>query len=108
MADATVSNVLYGYPAPWANKKAFSIDWTGPTLYATGGVTLSASQLGIGGIDMIIGGASQSGTYFAVGRPLGDGSRSSCKIQVFVASSGAEAGAIDLDAEIFRLGVVGE
>lgn len=107
MPDASVSNILDGYVTPWGNKKAFFIDWTGPTLYATGGVELAASQLGIGGLDGIIGGASQSGTYFAIGRPLGDGSRQTMKIMVFVAADGAEAGAIDLDAEIFRLGVIG-
>jgi hypothetical protein len=103
MADAKISANLVGYPTRVGNKILQAFDWTGPTLYATGGMELNASDMGIGGIDFIIGGASRSGTYFALGRVEGEGANQTVKIMVFVASSGAEAGAIDLDAEIFRL-----
>lgn len=104
MADATVSANVDGYPTRVANKILQFFDWTGPTLYTPGGMTLNASELGVGGIDGIIGGVSQSGDYFALGSVQGAGAQQSVKILVFVCSSGAEAGAIDLDAEIFRLG----
>lgn len=107
MALAKVTNLLAGYPTKWGQKIAMFVDWTGPTLYATGGVALTAAELGIGGIEGIIGGVSQSGTYFAIGRISQDNAQQSCKILVFQCSDGAEAGAIDLDAEIFRLGIIG-
>lgn len=108
MAVAKVSNLLFGYPTKFGQKIAMVVDWTGPTLYATGGVAIAAADLAIGGIDAILGGASQSGTYVAVGRALGNGAQKTWKVMVFVASDGAEAGAIDLDAEIFRLAILGE
>lgn len=107
MALAKVSSVLPGYPTKFGQKIMMVVDWTGPTLYATGGVALAASGLGIGGIDMVFGGVSQSGTYRAEGRVLGSGARASIMVMVFVIATGLEAGAIDLDAEIFRLGILG-
>ena len=107
MAVAKVSNVLPGYPTKWGQKIAQIVDWTGPTLYAAGGMTLLASDLAMGGIDIVLGGVSQSGTYRAEGRAIGTGTRASIKIMVFVIATGLEAGAIHLDAEIFRLCFIG-
>ena len=99
--------ILPGYMTKWGNKNVINFDWVGPTLYATGGIEITADELGIGGIDSGFGGASQSGTYIATVRKPSSGAAASVYIMISLAVDGAEAGAIDLDAEIFNLTLVG-
>lgn len=56
--------IIPGYQQYWGTKKAVIFELNGPALYATGGQTINASQLGMGGIDAVIPlGRSYSGTY---------------------------------------------
>lgn len=98
---------LLGYPTKWANKNVEAIDFAGPDPYVVGGVPLAASDFGWGGFDSGYGSVSQSGTYFAMIRFSADGAQRTAKVLVFVSATGAEAGAIDLSAESFRLNLVG-
>jgi hypothetical protein len=99
---------LLGYLTKWGNKNVICTDIPGPASYTTGGFTVLASSLGIGGIDWIGAGGAISGNYFAVGTPIGAGTQPSYNVQVFVSSTGAEAGAeTELDGETFRLIIVG-
>lgn len=116
MAAQGVS-VLPGYFQDWGTKKVGIVEVYGPTLYAAGGQTITASQFGLGGIEAIITlGRTLSGTYFpaqvqplpidaAPSVPLG--AAASFKVPWFVVATGAEAGAIDLSTEIIRLLVIG-
>ena len=99
--------IVPGYPTKWGNKNVVSFDWQGPTLYTVGGETITASELGLGGIEGGFGGVSQSGTYSVQVCVSGYGAQSTCKLLIFLTADGAEAGAIDLDAEIFKLTLVG-
>lgn len=98
---------LLGYPTKWGQKQVETIDYTGPTLYAPGGMSFAASNFGWGGFDSGYGGISQSGNYRAEVRFSGSGAQQTCKIVIFVMATGLEAGAIDLDAEIFRITLIG-
>lgn len=98
---------LLGYPTKWGNKNVESIDWVGPVLYAAGGIAFPSGNFGWGAFDSGYGSVSQSGTYSAVIRFSGDGAQISPKVVVFVNATGAEAGALDLSDEVFRLTFVG-
>jgi hypothetical protein len=107
---------LPGYEQPWGSKKAFIGEVFGPTLYAAGGQTINASQLGWGGFDMaMVCGLSVSGVYYGYVQPLPikttpslpQSAVSSFKLMWRVLATGAEAGAIDLSAEVMRFFAIG-
>lgn len=114
MAANQVTN-LPGYPTKFGNKNFQVVELNGPTLYATGGQLISASQFGFGGFDHIACDCfSRSGTYY--GRvqylpidatpslPLG--AARTANIVWYVTATNAEAGALDLSAEILRLSLL--
>lgn len=109
-------NPLPGYEQLWGSKKAFLGELVGPTLYASGGQTVNASQLGWGGFDMVQAPClSLSGTYMARVQllPLDAapseflGACASVKVVWYVVATGAEAGAVDLSTEVMRLFAIG-
>jgi hypothetical protein len=97
------------------NKYIAALEHKGPAVYATGGETITAAQLGWGGIDILA--AAQysysdaaTGTYFVqvffgVGA---SGAVASVKILWRVSATGAEVGAgVDLSAEAIRIFALG-
>jgi hypothetical protein len=107
---------LAGYEQLWGNKKAFVGEVFGPTLYAAGGQTINASQLGWGGFDFaMVCGLSASGTFYGYVQPLPvDATPSlpqqttgSFKLMWRVLATGAEAGAIDLSNEVMKFFAIG-
>ena len=98
---------LPGYRTVMGQKQVVCFDWTGPNPYVVGGVTINASQFGMGGFDFASGSVSQSETYQCDIRFSGNGSQPTCKVVVFVIATGLEAGAIDLSAETFRIALTG-
>lgn len=99
---------LIGYPSIFGDRKVIALDWNAPNPYVAGGVSFPAANLGWGGLDAGFGGVSQSGTYFSLIRFSADGSVRTAKVVVYVSATGAEAGAIDLSAEYFRLFFIGQ
>lgn len=80
------------------------------TSYATGGDGFTAKMAGLTFVKHLSLGSSKSGTYFATARFSGSNQKGekSMKIQVFVASTGAEVtSTTDLSAEVFRYNAVG-
>lgn len=106
------NTVLPGYTQPWGAKLIQGFEHAGPVLYAAGGETILASDLGIGGFDFVlVPGLSLSGTYYGLVQPLpvdatpsvALGAFKSFKLLWYVLATNAEAGAIDLSGEILRL-----
>lgn len=106
----TVIDNTHGFQQVGNKLEAF-VDVTGPSLYATGGVAVSTSNMAIMGmstIEYISAGVSSDGTYYVYGRtPSGNRSSSSYKLVWTVVATGAEAGAIDLSGSTVRLCVRG-
>lgn len=108
-------NPLAGYEQLFGSKKVFIGELVGPTLYAAGGVTFNASQLGWGGLELLQGSMSVSGTYYVrvqylpiVAAPSTfQGAVPTVKIVWIVTATGAEAAAIDLSGEIIRIHAIG-
>jgi len=95
---------LTGYVDIWGKHAAGAIDHVGPTSYATGGQTLTAARYGLRSLDYVGGGLSNSGTYYAVGKPVGRGAKTTYKLVWFVTATNAEvAAAVNLSAETVRL-----
>ena len=97
---------------PVGSKLEVVLDVTGPSTYATGGVTFSLSNYNVGGIsavEYVGGGVSSDGTYYVHGRtPTGNAAAtSSYKLVWTVVATGLEAGAIDLSGSTVRLLVKG-
>jgi len=115
--NAQQSAPMVGYEQLFGTKKASVFELAGPTLYAPGGQTVNASQFGWGGFDYVSSGMlSYSGTYFVRVQPLPvdaapsaqkNGGNSQVKVVWYVVATGAEAGAINLSAEIVRLLALG-
>lgn len=90
------------------DRKEYTVDHDGPTLYATGGETLNASVFGLKTIDQVIVSGSNDGTYFAAVRfTKKGGGNGSFNLLWYVSSTGAEAGAIDLHTSWVRLTAIG-
>lgn len=106
----TIIDNTHGFQPVGAKLEAF-VDVTGPSLYATGGVAISATNMTLGGmstIEYVSGGVSSDGTYYVYGRtPTGNRSSASYKLVWTVVATGAEAGAIDLSGSTVRLCVRG-
>lgn len=100
---------LPGYPTKFGQKVAQVVNWTPGEAYDTGGLAITAAALGIGGLDVVVGGVSVSGTYTAVGRPVtADGAGQTYKLMVFVVATGAQAANdLDISEEEFRLFILG-
>lgn len=115
-----LSRPLDGYPTSWGASRASVLGITGPTLYtpitpgtppavATGGQTIQALEFGMKYFDFVVAGLSDSGAYRVEcipGAPSGNGPKGACltyTLRWVVVATGAEAGAIDLDAEIVRV-----
>lgn len=121
---------LDGYPDAFGSKRAAVIPHRGPSSYtqitpgaapalATGGDTVSASEAGMKFIDFVAGGLTDSGTYRVEAIPTTVsgvvaepgrimGVKATYRLRWVVVATGAEvAGAVDLDAEIVRLFVIG-
>ena len=111
---------LPGNPTVWGNKKAQVLDHVGPNPYTAGGEVFDAVHLGWSGLEWVdlpngqstaALGNTKSGNYnvrviYDTASVI-DGALSSVKLQWFVAAGGAEAGAIDLSAEVIRMLVTG-
>lgn len=121
------TKTLPGYSTAWGNKNAAVLESYGPKPYVAGGYTLTAAELGWGGLDfvapmnfgeatvnsqLVVVPLSVSGTYF-VGVTLATtavGAVSSVTIKWYTTSTGAEVTTVsstDLSAERVRLLVVG-
>lgn len=120
---------LDGYPDSFGAKRAAVIPHQGPVLYAaivegvapalaSGGDLVNASEAGMKYIDFACGGLTDSGTYRVecipttvsgiVASPSQVGTpKATYRLRWVVVATGAEAGAIDLSAEIVRLLVIG-
>lgn len=107
---------LSGFQNYWGDKIVFISEYVGPVLYATGGVQVNASDIGMKGFDAFdVMGLSYSGTYYCHVQYLAvDAAPSDLKGQVqavklvwMVLSTNAEAGAIDLSGEIVRFFAAG-
>lgn len=89
-------------------RRQYTVDHDGPVLYAAGGETIQATVFGMKAIAQVIVSASDDSLYFAAPVFLKRGvDNSSFKLMWFVASSGAEAGAIDLSASTLRITAIG-
>jgi len=120
---------MNGYPDSFGAKRASVFPHRGPTTYvvidenvapilAGGGDLVYANEAGMKYFDHVMGGSSDSGTYFvqvipttvsgivatpgAIPQP-----GTSARLKWLVAATGAEAAAVDLSAEIVRLFAVG-
>jgi|SRR6185369_9840759 len=101
--------------------KLLAVDHAGPKSYTTGGETLGSnnamtgiSMLGLAVIDNVLGSGnlSVSGSYWVVAQPTGKGERKTWKLLWFTATAGVPAltqvsSAVDLSAEVVKLGYVG-
>lgn len=99
--------------------RAIPVDHAGPSSYTTGGETFGnansmtgISVLGLGSLDNVIGGPSNSGNYFVYAIPSGKGERKTFKLVWVTATTGIPTttqvtAAVDLSAESVRLLVVG-
>jgi len=96
-------NQMVMQPSPVGELFMSMADIKGINPYVAGGVSLSANAFALQTFKMVLGGTSQSGTYWVTGRSIAGPGATSVKIQWFVAATGAEAGAIDLSAETVRL-----
>lgn len=118
-----------GYPDSFGGKRASVFPHRGPTSYtvitegvapalATGGDLAYATEAGMRYFDHAVGGQSDSGKYFVQVLPttvsgviLVPGAipqpGTSVRLKWMVATTGAEAGAVDLSAEIVRLFAIG-
>src|SRR6185369_10938694 len=95
--------------------KLLAVDHAGPKSYTTGGETLGSnnamtgiSMLGLAVIDNVL----VSGSYWVVAQPTGKGERKTWKLLWFTATAGVPAltqvsSAVDLSAEVVKLGYVG-
>lgn len=97
---------------PVGSKLVAIVDVTGPSTYATGGVTIDLSNYNLGGmsaVEYVSGGVSSNGTYYVHGvTPTSHiGVSSSYLLMWTLVSTGAEAGAIDLSGSTVRLLVYG-
>lgn len=119
---------LPSYPTVIGDRRLAVFPHVGPTLYtpvsngtapalATGGDTVQAVEAGFKTFDVVLGGVTDSGTYRveaipkAVSGVVGTNkfgqATTSYTLRWYVVATGAEAGAIDLDAEIVRLTAIG-
>ena len=112
-------SVFADYPAPPGNKRVSVAEILGPSSYTqisaasppTGGVAVTANELGLKEIEFAWVTANNSGTYGA--RVIFDSTYAgraapSIRLQVFTLSTGAEASAkADLDAVKFRVFALG-
>lgn len=113
---------LDGYPTSFGNQRASIAGVVGPTLYApvvpgatpSGGQIIEAVAFGLKFFDFVIGGLSDSGTYYVQAAPVTptvgapqNSAGPTYRLQWIVVSSGLQAAAIDLDAETVRIMVFG-
>ena len=121
--------LMDSYPDAWGAHKVSVVPHQGPTLYtvvaeqtaptlATGGDLLTAAECGMKYIEFVCGGLSDSGTYrvecipTTVSGVVASPTRQPVPTTTYclrwvVVATGAEAAAVDLDAEIVRLLVIG-
>ena len=115
---------LDGYPTSFGSSRACVLGIAGPASYtaitpgtapavATGGQSISASSFGMKFFDYAIAGMSDSAVYRVECIPgarsgLGPkGATTTYRLRWVVVATGAEAGAIDLSAEIVRVFAIG-
>lgn len=121
---------LAGYPTSVGSKILSVFPHAGPTLYApvsagtapalsTGGDQVEAREAGLAFFDTVLGGMSDSGTYRVevvpddrsgtIGQepPKATPGTPTVRLRWIVVATGAQAAAIDLDAEIVRLTAIG-
>src|SRR2546429_393093 len=107
-----------GYRQIWGTKQVNIFEVAGPASYPTGGQTVNATDLGVGGMDyMDVGTYSYSGTYKCTVQPLPTSAApskqkpaiKSFKILWYVVATNAEvANTTDLSGEIVRLIAIGD
>lgn len=119
-----MSRPLDGYPDSWGAQRASVNGIAGPSSYvaivpgtapavATGGQSINAQQFGLKYFDYVVAGLSDSAVYRVECIPgtrsgLGPkGATTTYTLRWVVVATGAEAGAIDLSAEIVRVLAVG-
>jgi hypothetical protein len=94
-------------PSPLGELFVSAADIAGINPYAPGGVAVSPQAFALQSFKTALGACSQSGNYFVLARSIAGPGGASIKLQWFVAATGAEAGAIDLSAEIVRIVAIG-
>ncbi len=102
---------LAGFPTSFGNKRAGVITKVGPNPYVAGGFTVEAREIDIHAIDYVDA-ESGSATYFAEAYVVTDDATkpvavSNVKVKVYLSSTGAEAGSIDLSGVVFRIFGIG-
>lgn len=119
-----MSRPLDGYPTSFGSSLASVNGIAGPSSYtaitpgtapavATGGQTIRARDFGLKFFDYVVAGMSDSAVYRVECIPgarsgLGPrGASTTYTLRWVVVATGAEAGAIDLSAEIVRIFVIG-
>jgi len=103
-----MSQRLVGFPDVFGSKRAGAVAKAGPLGYALGGFEVEAKELGIKSIDFAIAMGSDDGAYSAVARVNAADedktSRTSCFVQVFDVTTGAEVAALtNLTGVTFRV-----
>jgi len=95
---------LPGYPQQWGTKQIVIFDHYGPTSYSqSNGDAISASSLGVGGIDFIIGCDDQTKTYFAEPVLSNTGGAMSSVVLHWYTLNGTEVtGSTNLSTKIIR------
>lgn len=119
-----MSRPLDGYPTSFGSSRASVNGITGinpyvaitpgtPPAVATGGQSIKASDFGLKYFDYAVAGLSDSAVYRVEcipGQPSGQGPKgasSTYTLRWVVVATGAEAGAIDLSAEVVRVFALG-
>jgi hypothetical protein len=112
------ANTLDGYPqGAFGDRYASCVDHIGPAVYApvvngtppTGGDVLTAAEFGLKALTMVWSCESDNGQYLAIVTPTigGKGEPTSWIIRYVTAATGAEVGAIALNARTFRFFALG-
>ncbi len=108
MSTSFTFTPLLGNPTKWGQKNVETVDLYGPDYYFSGGDPFPASDFGWGGFEQVMGGISQSGTYYVMGQFTGSGARTEVDLLFFTTTTGSEvAYGLDLSSEIFRVTFVG-